>query len=281
MNELQSFLFEDHQIRGALVRLNETWQQVVAQHRYPPEIEALLGESVAATVLLASGMKVQPRVSLQLQGEGPLKLLVVQCADELRVRGMASWRSDSPSDSLLDKGRLAVHLDVGGPQGAFQGIVPLVGPKLENCLEAYFHQSEQLATGLVLSANAHAATGLLVQALPSNEGSRAEFEAVARRARRADPSELPGTRVEDWLPGVFPEYRIRLFEPRTVLHDCRCTPEHLAGVVRMLGEAELESILGEQGVVELTCEFCNRVFRYGDAEVDAVLRGEAPEHTLH
>ncbi len=80
---------------------------------------------------------------------------------------------------------------------------------------------------------------------------------------------------------MFPDYRIRLFAPRDVLHDCRCTPEHLAGVVRMLGETELESILSDQGVVELTCEFCNRVFRYEDRDVDAILRGESPELTLH
>ncbi len=152
MNELQTFLFEDHEIRGALVRLTETWRHVVAQHRYPPEIEALLGEGVAATVLMASGLKFQPKVSLQLQGEGALKLLLVQCAGGLRVRGMAHWRSHARSESLLGSGRLAVHLDVGGPHGVFQGIVPLVGPKLADCLEAYFRQSEQLATRLVLSA---------------------------------------------------------------------------------------------------------------------------------
>lgn len=281
MNELHSFLFEDHQIRGALVRLNETWQQVVAQHVYPSDVEALLGESVAATVLMASGLKIQPRVSLQLQGEGALKLLLVQCADELRVRGMAHWRSHAGSESLLDNGRLAVHLDVGGRHGVQQGIVPLVGPKLEDCLEAYFRQSEQLSTRLVLGAGPDAATGLLIQALPSREGAHADFETVARHARAIDPAELNAARVDDWLERAFPEYRIRLFEPRTVLHDCRCTPEHLAGVVRMLGEEELASILDDEGVVELTCEFCNRVFRYEDADVDAVLRGESPEMTLH
>lgn len=281
MNELQNFLFEDHQIRGALVRLSETWQQVVAQHRYPPEIRALLGEGIAATVLMASGLKTQPKVSLQLQGEGALQLLLVQCGPELRVRGMAHWRSHALADSLLDKGRLAVNLDVGGPHGVFQGIVPLAGPRLHNCLEAYFEQSEQLATRLVLRADPGSAAGLMIQALPSRDGTRADFEAVAALASRIDPSELAGASADDWLPRVFPSYRIRLFAPRAVLHDCRCTPEHLAGVVRMLGEDELASILSDQGVVELTCEFCNRVFRYEDDDVDAVLRGEAPEQTLH
>ncbi len=281
MNELQSFLFEDHEIRGALVRLNETWQQVVAQHQYPPDVRGVLGEGVAATVLMASGLKVQPKVSLQLQGEGALKLLLVQCARELRVRGMAQWRSHEAPEELLGEGRLAVHLDVGGPQGVFQGIVPLVGPRLEDCLEAYFAQSEQLATRLVLTAGAESAAGLLIQALPSRDGSRADFEAISELARRIEPSELLDATADEWLPRVFPDYRIRLFEPRAVLHDCRCTPQHLAGVMRMLGEDELASILSDEGVVELTCEFCNRVFRYGDEDVEAILRGESPQLTLH
>ncbi len=281
MNELQTFVFEDHQIRGALVRLNETWRQVVAQHRYPPEVETLLGEGVAATVLMASGLKVRPEVSLQLQGEGALKLLLVQCTDGLRVRGMAQWRSHERSEPLLGNGRLAVNLDVGGPHGAFQGIVPLVGPRLEDCLEAYFRQSEQLATRLMLGTSSAATAGLLLQALPSREGTQADFDAVAAHARAAGLGELARARAEDWLGVVFPGYRIRLFEPQNVLHDCRCTPQHLADVVRMLGEAELESILDEQGVVELTCEFCNRVFRYGGDDVDAILEGESPDLTLH
>ena len=87
MNEVQSFLLEDQGIRGALVRLNETWRQIIAQHQYPVEVRRLLGESVAATVLLASGLKGHPKVSIQLQGEGPLRLLLIQCAADLKVRG--------------------------------------------------------------------------------------------------------------------------------------------------------------------------------------------------
>src|SRR5512134_4204082 len=101
MNEIQTFVLEDAGIRGALVRLGETWQQVVAAHDYPPEVRALLGEGVVATLLLASGLKTTPSVSLQLQGEGPLKLLLVQCTDGQRVRGMASFKADAGSAPLL------------------------------------------------------------------------------------------------------------------------------------------------------------------------------------
>jgi molecular chaperone Hsp33 len=281
MNEVQSFVFEDHGIRGALVRLNETWRHVLAQHAYPPRLEQLLGRGVAATVLLANGLKGQPKVSLQLQGDGPIRLLLVQCSSELRVRGMAQWRPHGDHDDLLGDGRLAVNLDTGSRQGVYQGIVPLTGPDLDTCLEGYFDRSEQLATRLVLTSTDKQAAGLLLQILPSNDDGLDEFERAAALAQAVPLSELKEEAAETLLPRVFEHFRIRLFKPRSVLHDCRCTPEHLAGIARMLGAEELDSILKEQGRVEFNCEFCNRAFCYDEAEVAAILRGEAPGPVLH
>jgi molecular chaperone Hsp33 len=283
MNEVRSFVFEDHGIRGALVRLNETWRHIVAQHTYPPRVEQLLGEGVAATVLLANGLKDKPRVSIQLQGNGPLKLLLIQCSEDLSVRGMAHWRPHAEHDALLGEGRLAVNLDTGSRQGVFQGIVPLAGPHLETCLEAYFHQSEQLATRLVLTSTETQAAGLLLQMLPSID-SDAETEHFERAAALLKDTPLPALReqpAEELLPQILPRERIRLFKPQPVLHDCRCTPTHLAGIARMLGADELHAILRDEGRVELNCEFCNRAFSYDDSEVAAILRGEAPGPALH
>ena len=279
MNELQTFLFEHHGIRGALVRLTETWQQIVAQHRYPAEVRDLLADGVAATALLASGLKSRPKVSLQLQGSGPVRLLVIQCSANLEVRGMAQWRPYARGDAMLGEGRLTVNLDTGAR--VFQGIVPLAGVRLDACLEAYFAQSEQLPTRVVLAGTAASAAGLLVQALPGRDRDGAVFEHVAALAKTVTARELNVEPASALLPRVFDGYAIRLFRPRPVLHDCRCTPEHLARVARMLGAEELESLLDDVGCVELTCEFCNRAFRYGAADVAAILRGEAPELSLH
>jgi molecular chaperone Hsp33 len=281
MNEVQSFVFEEHGIRGALVRLNETWQQIVALHQYPLEVQRLLSDGVAATVLLANGLKDHPKVSIQLQGEGALRLLLIQCSSDLKVRGMAHWRPYERGDALLGEGRLAVNLDTGTPNGLFQGIVPLVSVHLDTCLEAYFAQSEQLATSIVLAGSATGAAGLIVQALPSREDDSATFEQVASIAKRVSTQELANETASDLLPRLFREHTIRLFHPRPVLHDCRCTPEHLAGIARMLGKDELQSLLDDRGQVEMTCEFCNRAFRYDANDVAAILRGEAPGQTLH
>lgn len=275
MNEIQTFVLEDAGIRGALVRLTETWRQVVAAHDYPPPVRTLLGEGVVATLLLASGLKTTPSVALQLQGEGALKLLLIQCTDGQRVRGMASLKPGAVSQPLLGGGRLVVNLDTGKPNGLFQGIVPLTSARLEECLESYFAQSEQLATRLVLRSGEQRVAGLLLQVLPGHGEQRGAdaFSAAAACAATVSADELTNMPAEDLLPKLFAGQSIRLFAPKPVSHDCRCTPERLAGVVRMLGQEEVKSLLAEQGHVELKCEFCNRAFRYDDRQVDAIMRG--------
>ncbi len=275
MNEVQTFLLEDSGIRGALVRLRETWQQVVAAHDYPPEVRTLLGEGVVSTVLLASGLKTTPSVSLQLQGAGALRLLLIQCTDGRRVRGMASVQTAQSDAPLLGDGRLVVNLDTGKPNGFFQGIVPLTSEKLEECLQSYFAQSEQLETRLVLRSDEQRVAGLLLQVLPGHGEERVvdAFETAAACAATVSVDELTSLAAEELLPKLFAAQSIRLFEARPVAHDCRCTPERLAGVVRMLGADEVKTLLAEQGHVELKCEFCNRAFRYDDRQVDAIMRG--------
>jgi len=280
VNETQSFIFEHHGIRGGIVRLRETWLQTIAQHNYNEAVRELLGEAVAATVLLGAALKDQPKISLQLQSEGALRLLVVQCSGELRVRGMAQHDRERAANPLLSHGRLSVHIDTGKEHGHFQGIVPLVGDRISECLEAYFRQSEQLPTRMMLFSDREQASGLVLQMLPGAD-SYAEFETACALAATLQRSELEKADSRALLARLFSGYDIRVFRPRDVTHDCRCTPEHLAGITRMLGQEELESILTERGNVELTCEFCNRAFCYSREQVSAILRGETPAAELH
>ena len=285
MNEVQGFLLEDCRLRGALVRLEETWRHVIAEHDYAPEVRRLLGEGVAATVLLASGLKARPSVSLQLQGDGPLKLLLIQCSRAFRVRGMAHASGTAPQASpLLGAGRLVVNVDTGEKNGFFQGIVPLASERLDRCLEAYFDQSEQLPTRLVLRSTEAGVAGLLLQVLPGRdeELGTEEFAAAAAAAETVISSELATLPAAELLPKVFAGRLIRLFDANPVHHDCRCTPERLAGVLRMLGAEELNSLLAEQGHVELNCEFCNKSFRYHERDVETILQGGAvPSSLVH
>ena len=188
---------------------------------------------------------------------------------------MVSFKPGDEATPLLGEGRLVVNLDTGQPNGFFQGIVPLTSAKLDQCLESYFAQSEQLETRLVLRRNDEQVAGLLLQTLPGHGEDRpaGAFEAAAACVATVSVGELTGLTAEDLLPKLFAGQAIRLFAARPVIHDCRCTPERLAGVVRMLGEDEAKSLLAEQGHVELKCEFCNRAFRYDDVQVSAIMRG--------
>lgn len=281
VNEVQGFLLEDSGIRGSIVRLEETWQQVIAQHDYAPALRTLLGEGVAATVLLASGLKAKPSVSLQLQSDGPLKLLLIQCSEELKVRGMAQCAADVAAERLLGDGRLVVNLDTGRPQGFFQGIVPLSNSRLDACLEAYFDQSEQLPTRMVLKATDTRIAGMLLQVLPGQKLEDGVFAHAAAAVRKISAGDLAELAADELLPKLFSDHVIRLFKPKPVAHDCRCTPERLAGVIRMLGEDEIRTLLADEGHVELTCEFCNRRFRYDAAAANSILQGETRSTLLH
>jgi molecular chaperone Hsp33 len=202
-------------------------------------------------------------------------MLLVQCIDGQRVRGMASYKAANGDVPLLGAGRLVVNLDTGKPNGFFQGIVPLTSGKIDECLESYFAQSEQLETRLVLRSDEQRVAGLLLQVLPGHGEERAveAFETAAACAATVSVDELTNLAAEELLPKLFAGQSIRLFAAKPVAHDCRCTPERLAGVVRMLGPDEVKTLLAEQGHVELKCEFCNRAFRYDDAQVDAIMRG--------
>jgi molecular chaperone Hsp33 len=247
VNETQNFVFEDHGIRGGVVRLHETWLQTIAQHAYPQDVRDTLGQAVAATVLLAASLKDQPKISLQLQGDGPLRLLLVQCTGDLKVRATVQWNQHAPHEALIGSGRLAVNVDTGRENGFFQGIVPLVGPTLPECIESYFAQSEQLATRFFLFGDEQVVGGLVLQMLPGADDTET-FAQACTFAETMTAAEITTSSAANLLPRLFDGYTIRLFDARPVGHDCRCTPEHLASIARMLGREELESIITSSAI---------------------------------
>ena len=191
---------------------------------------------------------------------------------------MASFKAGARGRPLLGEGRLVVNLDTGKPNGFFQGIVPLTSAKLDECLESYFAQSEQLDDAARPAQRRAARRGSVAAGVAgARRGARGRRVRDGGRlrgdglGRRADGLGRRGAAAE----AVRGTSRFDLFAARPVAHDCRCTPERLAGVVRMLGDDEVKSLLAEQGHVELKCEFCNRAFRYDDVQVDAIMRGTA------
>jgi molecular chaperone Hsp33 len=275
---LHRFLFEEYPIRGHLVHLDSAWRALIQHREYPPAIRDLLGEAVAASLLLAATIKFDGVLSLQLQGAGPVHLLLAQCTSGLGVRGLARYREDTPEGGigeLIGAGNLTVTLESDDRSQRYQGVVPIGGPRLADSLQAYFENSEQLPTRLWLQADADGASGMLLQRLPGEPAPRgADPGAVDDAWRRVQligetltTDELRTLADAEILHRLFHEDDVRLFEPAPVYFRCRCSRERVGGMLQGLGEVEARSILAERGEVEVRCDFCNRAYVFDAVDV--------------
>lgn len=279
-DRLRRFLFEDAPLRGHWVRLAGAWQEAREHQPLQPAPVALLGESLAACTLLAGSLKFQGTLSLQLRGsQGGVTMLIAQATDSLSVRGVAhesaqGQSSDQSADqdfhALTRDGQMVVTVERGSGIAPWQGIVPLDGNSLGACLESYFDVSEQVPTAIVLAADPQRAAGLMLQKLPTPAGAgEAEeariygiWEEAVLRLRTLHRDELMQLEPEVLLRRLFSGDTLRLFEGEAVRFACRCDRERVATMLKGLGREEVESIIAEQGTVTVTCEFCQRPYRF-------------------
>jgi len=286
--ELRRFVLEQLPIRGFWMRLAGAWRALRAYQHYAPQVEALLGQAVTATGLLAATLKFRGRLTLQAQGAGLVELLVAQCNDEFELRALARTARAVPSESsfhdlLGADGRLSVTLDGEDDATRYEGIVALQGDSLATCLEGYFRDSEQLPTRLLLHADAAQTCGLLLQQMPSSAAAQADemarqevWEGLQARLAQLSPAALASESVEDVLRQVCAEQDCRLFAAQPVRFGCRCSAQRVAGLLRTLEPAELWQLLEERGAVTVTCEFCGRPYRFDALEVQRLLMDAAP-----
>ena len=284
---LHRFLFEHYPIRGHIVHLDASWRALLEHREYPSVIRDTLGEAVAASVLLAATLKFDGTLSLQLKGQGPMHLMLAQCSDALGVRAVARYKdAEFQRDlvSLSGEGSLTVTVENEDLSQRYQGIVPLSGERLSDCLRSYFETSEQLPTRLWLHADENGASGLLLQRLSDDSVKSRSAGALAGAINRAEiddawhrvqllgdtlkPEELQTLSDRNILRRLFAEDDVRLFEPAPVFFRCRCSRERVVGMLRALGPEEVRSVLAEQGHVEVRCDFCNRAYRFDRVDVE-------------
>ena len=278
---MRRFVFDRYPFRGQLVHLGPAWRAMLELHEYPEVVRDSLGEAVAATVLLASTLKFEGQLTLQLRGSGPMRLMLVECTDGLAVRAVARHDEVAATRDLRElsgDGTLTVTIGDEDLTHRYQGVVPLSGASMSECLHGYFESSEQLPTRLWLMADAQQASGLLLQRLPvssrpasvteSGAGgvSDEEIEDAWRRAQlvagTVTGAELSQLGDRELLRRLFAEDDLRMFEPSPVFFRCRCTRERVETMLRSLGREEVDSILAEHGAVEVRCEFCSRTYRF-------------------
>jgi molecular chaperone Hsp33 len=272
---VQRFLFENLDIRGRLVCLTGAWQRMLDGRGYPEDIAALLGHTTALNVLLGANQKGSGRVTLQVQGSGPVKLLVADCTAELRIRGMASYQQPQlpvPSErSLLGNGRLSVTLEDLKSGQLYQSLVPLEGETLEQIFEHYLAQSEQATAFLRLKADSGAVCGLLLEKLPKADARDPDgWNRVCHLAETLQLDETRDVQPYDLLTRIFPEELMRVFRLYAVEYHCPYDETKVKDMLLGLGRQEVESILAEQGEVVIRNEMCNHEYRF-DARAIAEL----------
>jgi molecular chaperone Hsp33 len=287
-DQVRRFIFEKRPVRGHWVRLASAWRELRAHTDYPPAVSELLGEAVAASVLLAATLKFRGTLTFQLQGNGAVSLLVAQCTHDFRLRAVA--RCDTTAGRRLcgelrrsahfrqlagTDGRITVTVEAEEKSMRYQGVVPLSGGSLAESLEAYFASSEQLPTRVLLAADGEYAAGMLVQKLPETGSGEPEEVAEAWAGAQQGmgslmPGELLQGNVEELLAHGFPGHDLRLFRGTPVRFECRCSQGRVAGLLRALGPEEVRDVLKEQGSVTVTCEFCHRPYRFDPVDVEAL-----------
>jgi molecular chaperone Hsp33 len=289
MNDsLQRFLLESTPVRGEIAHLDATWRAVLERRNYPAPLERLLGEMMTAAALLSATLKFEGSLIMQMQGSGPVQLLVVEATSEQTLRATAKWDGELPDGNvtdLLGSGRFVISIVPSSGRQAYQGVVSIEGETIAQVLEHYMAQSEQLETRLWLASNSNQAAGMLLQKLPATLSEDADaWNRATRLGETIKPEELLSLPAPEIIRRLYHQEDVRVFEPRPVAFRCSCSHDRVTSMLRMLGHDEVRSIIEERGNVEVDCEFCGRhyVFDAVDAEqvfaADVILPAEKTRH---
>jgi len=276
LDSLQRFVFENTDIRGAIVRLNHSFTTIMKQHQYPESIFNVLGQTLASSVLMRSSLKFNGQFTVQFQGKGPVTLLVAKCTEDFKIRGLAQFDENLLADekNLLVGGQLVVTVSPDASSKPYQSIIPLINPNIAINIENYFGQSVQLPTRLWLAVDKSSAAGLLLQLLPSKVQTIQErelfWEYAVRIGETITSKELLSLNNQEILHRLYHDQDIRIFEPNPIEFKCNCNKKRMDNVVRMVGKEEIESILEEKQVVDITCEYCNTVYTYDKIDIAAI-----------
>jgi len=289
-DQIQRFLFDNTNVRGELVTLEQAYAEVLDRHAYPPAVNHLLGELLAAVALLTDTVKLDGTLSIEVRGNGALALLMAESNPGGELRAIARMAEDAaiPDESagfreLVGEGQIMITLD---PREGhrYQGIVALDRDSLADCLADYFAQSEQLPTRLWLAADGLRAGGLLLQRMP-DESQNQDLDAWERSVHLAatvKQEELLGLAPEALLQRLYHEETVRIFPPKALRFGCTCSRERIADALVTLGAEELRDVVAEQGGIETQCHFCHTRYAFSEEEVEALLAGASePPATLH
>lgn len=274
-NAVQRFLFKELNIRGQHIRLQESWQKMVTDRHYPQPIIKLLGELTAMSVLMANGMKHQGRITFQVQGSGPVALLVVEVTHDLKIRGVAKTNQtvgeQTSLDELLGDGQILMTLENTQTNHHFQSFVPREGHSISEAFEAFLSQSEQLPSKIWLAADEAHIGGVMIQKMPETDKHDEDgWDRITHLTTTVQDDELLNLQAEELLHRLFHEETIELFKEEEVIYECPQDRERVEAMLKSLGEEELRRLLEEQGEIVIHNEICNFHMRFNAEDIDAL-----------
>ncbi|MCG3883645.1 Hsp33 family molecular chaperone HslO [Photobacterium leiognathi] len=287
---LNRYLFDGVSVRGELVQLGDTYQQIISSTEYPAPVKNLLGELLVATSLLTATLKFEGSITVQVQGDGPVSLAVINGDQNQNLRGVARWEGDVKEGSsihdLMGKGYMVITI-IPTQGERYQGVVGLEGDTLAECLEAYFKNSEQLRTRIWLRTGEFEgqpkAAGMLLQVMPDGQGSESDFEHLETITDTVKNEELFGLEAQDLLYRLYHQEEVKVFEPQEVNFECGCSRERSGSAVISLHPDEIEKILAEEGKVSLHCDYCGTDYDFDSIDIAALRENatEADDNQVH
>lgn len=288
-NTLNRYLFEELSVRGELVQLDSAYQEILSSKEYPAPLQTLLGELLVATSLLTATLKFEGSITMQLQGDGPVSLAVINGDHNQKLRGVARWEGDIADDAsihdMMGKGYLVITITpVQGER--YQGVVGLEGDNLSEVLEGYFERSEQLKTRLWIrtgevDGHKHAA-GMLLQVMPDGTGSPEDFEHLEQLTNTVKDEELFGLEANELLYRLYNQDKVQLFEPKEVEFFCGCSRERSGAAIVTVAQEEIFDILAQDGEVALHCDYCGSTYAFDEPEIKALYAdAQSDNKTVH
>jgi len=265
------FVFESLPVRGALIQLQKSWQRMQLGHNYQSSVLETLGHSAAATGLIAQSLKFDGKITMQLSGDGPLAMLVMQCTSKLELRGMASaaeLESHASFEDLVSQARCAITVDAGATERPYQGIVEVTGESLAMSLENYYARSAQIPSHIQLVSAPTSCGGIQLQQMPKKASPlEDDWRRLGILAATLRPDDIVNGVGIDLLAHLFAEDDVRVFKPKGASFKCRCSKKRAEDVLRMLGADETAAACADRGHVDVTCEYCGRMRSFDAVDI--------------
>ncbi|MND73068.1 33 kDa chaperonin [compost metagenome] len=282
-DQLHRYLFEQFAVRGELVTVSETWKQILENHNYPQPVKRVLGELLVATSLLTATLKFAGDITVQLQGDGPMNMAVINGNNQQQMRGVARVQGDVPEGAdlktLVGNGFLVITITPDEGE-RYQGVVGLEGDTLAECLEDYFLRSEQLPTRLFIRTGEVegqlAAGGMLLQVLPAQNAQGNDFEHLATLTETIKTEELFTLPANEVLWRLYHEEEVTLYDPQDVEFKCTCSRERCAGALRTLPDEEIDSIMAEDGEIDMNCDYCGSHYVFNAMDIAEIRNNASP-----